>query len=380
MAKTGKPKSWHRERPAEREKLPHPALSYSPPRSVIALRIGGWLAGMVVLAAAAYAGYWLFAAHQLRAATLAWATARQAHGDEIRLGEPALAGFPGIIRIEVEQPLVRTRLFGEAMAWQAERLAVTMNPFTPGRLVLRSGGPQEVTIRQGGAARRYAGTVARLEAPLRVVGASVPEAAVELVGLRLSAGPGDEVAVAEVRGRFQQDSATAATLNVEARGASLPRTLALPLGNEIAQAALQAEWRGPLAAPPWAESLRIWRDAGGTVEIRRLSGEYGPLSLDADGTLSLDREMQPIGAMSGQVGGLFEAIDRLRDSGYVRSRDATTVKLVLATLARRDPATGRSLVNVPLTLQDRTLSLGPVRVLEIPAVRWPGDAGRGESG
>jgi len=89
----------------------------------------------------------------------------------------------------------------------------------------------------------------------------------------------------------------------------------------------------------------------------------------------VDKAMQPIGAMSGQVGGLFETIDRLRDAGQVRSRDATTAKLVLATLARRDAATGRSVIDVPLTLQDRILSIGPVRVLEVPAVTWPSTPG-----
>jgi hypothetical protein len=67
---------------------------------------------------------------------------------------------------------------------------------------------------------------------------------------------------------------------------------------------------------------------------------------------------------------LFEAVDALTRSGTVRAQDAGMIKLVFG-LLMKPGANGEKTLSVPVTVQNRTLSIGPVKLFEVPAVVWP---------
>jgi Uncharacterized protein conserved in bacteria (DUF2125) len=56
----------------------------------------------------------------------------------------------------------------------------------------------------------------------------------------------------------------------------------------------------------------------------------------------------------------------------VPAHAAATAKILLRAMARSGEG-GRSLV-APVSIQDRTLSVGPVALLPLPAVHWLNDA------
>ena len=156
-------------------------------------------------------------------------------------------------------------------------------------------------------------------------------------------------ATLDSRTRDAADSETSALdLTIKARDMVVPDRLALPLGNRIAEATLEARLMGALPPGPVAQSLAAWRDGGGTVEVTRLRIVHGPLSLQGTGTMALDAELQPIGAFTVKIRGFVKTIGLLRQRGIMRSRDAITAQLVLGVLAKPAEDGGPPTLNLPL--------------------------------
>jgi hypothetical protein len=103
-----------------------------------------------------------------------------------------------------------------------------------------------------------------------------------------------------------------------------------------------------------------------------LEGIYGKLKTHATGTIALDKDLQPLIAISAKFQGFFSAINTLKKAGYIRSGDAAMAKLILGVLSRRVGKGERS-ISLPLTLQDGQLSAGPVPLMAVQAIDWGED-------
>lgn len=222
-----------------------------------------------------------------------------------------LAGFPAVVRLELGQPAL-------AGVWRGERLALSLSPLHPRRLMLDGDG------RQWFGGPDPAVTVERWSASLH--------------GNRLE---------------------------VAADGLLLPDDPRLPLDRRIEHLRLAAEIKG------WpAPNLSAWRRDGGLVELRTIFLDWPPLRFDGEGTLALDKRLQPLFAGTAKAGGLFETLDRLGDKGMVRRQDALLLRAALTMLAKPG-ADGRAEIQLPVTVQDGALWLGPVAAMTLPEIVWP---------
>ena len=98
---------------------------------------------------------------------------------------------------------------------------------------------------------------------------------------------------------------------------------------------------------------------------------WGPLDLSASATIALDEQLQPMGAGSARLVGYAEALDALAAHAAISRSAATAAKAVLSLMAN-NPDDGRPPdVDVPLTLQYRTLSMRQVPLARLPEIDWP---------
>jgi hypothetical protein len=95
------------------------------------------------------------------------------------------------------------------------------------------------------------------------------------------------------------------------------------------------------------------------------------MTLTADGTLALDAANQPIAAFSTHIVGASRTVDVLRRRGLIEDGNAVAAKMALGLMARRPVGGGEPIVDVPLTLQNRTLHAGPLALAVIPEIRCP---------
>ena len=110
------------------------------------------------------------------------------------------------------------------------------------------------------------------------------------------------------------------------------------------------------------------------MEISALEARYGSMQMVASGTMALDRELQPLAAMSVNLQGYIPALDQLRSVGVIGPGEAAIAKLVLGTLSRREVDGGQAAVRLPLNIRDRVLKAGGIKLFSIPRLAWPGKA------
>lgn len=362
------------------------------------LRLAAAALAVVVVLAAAYGIYWMVLSTQLEAGIHRWITERQAEGYRISYASLARGGFPGTAQIVMTAPAVaapggRTggNTGGQAppdavpWTWSATRMIVAIAPFHPRRFTVDLGGTHTLGIGAGPGQRSYQAEASQLT--LRGEAGEATASVLDVRDLvltslsgtspgRVSGGTGDDtlaIARLEARGWPASDPGTdplgaRSHLVASAIGLRLPRWLELPLGHDVARIALEATVRGAVTPGPWPQVLFRWRDEGGVLEVDALEAQYGPLTLTGSGTLALDGDGQPIGAFATRTSGLFGAIETLQMRGMMSQGESVVAKLAVNVLAGSPDRDAP--VSIPLTLQDRRLTVGPIMLMRIPEIVW----------
>jgi hypothetical protein len=321
---------------------------------------------VVVLAALAAGGWyavWRHVAGNVEAAVLAWIAQQREEGVEVRYARMDVAGFPLGWEVVFDEASIARRE-PTLREWRARRLEASLRPWRLGEIALRFPGPQRVTRdTPWRAAETVEFEAARPEGWLRLEHGRAVELRLDLGELRARRLPDDQVATAS-RLRFlgarvePPDARTGESLRATLDVDDLVLPVAPPgFTAPVRSASLEAALRGVLDADRRPrDAIAAWRDAGGTLEIRRLALDWPPLALAGDGTIALDPQNRPLGAFALRVAGYAETLDAIAASGTLRPREAAAIKAALNLLARQD-GEGRREVRLPLSMQDGKLSI-----------------------
>jgi len=313
-----------------------------------------WLAAVLLgtVLIAGYGAYWLYAARVAEDGLDAWLAARRAEGWRAEYAEIAVGGFPFAVTVRLVAP--RLAGPGDAWSWQGDSLAASARPWSLGRV--HASLPATSTLAANG--RAVSVTLAAGGADLAFAGGRLADWRVRLRTASVRRGENDGLAIEALDAAG--DGAGGITL--AATGVVLPKAPNDALGRDIQDLALSARGLGTLPPGPPAQALAAWRDAGGTVEVERLALTWGPATLDADGTLTLDAAFRPLAAFSARLTGWGAVIEGLVESGTLAPGNAALTKTLLDLMARPD-GTGRRVLEVPVTAQDGRLVVGPATLL-----------------
>jgi hypothetical protein len=290
-----------------------------------------------------------------------------------------LGGFPLRFRARMHAPALAWAPFGGTASLKAREAVAEVGVWNWRRISVSLVGPYRFSSTVAGAIRTYTSPTGTVGAEIRTEDGRAVQGSLTLERLAFAATePANSISVGAATleaGLLPTDEPTrpAAAYGIRARVADVlvPSVLALPFGRSIELIYLDARINGPVRDGRSPAALETWRDAGGTIDVGSLRLDHGPLRVQGEGTLALDADMQPIGAFTAQLRGLFDLVEALRAQGVVEARDAVMAKVVLGALAKRPDDGGPPVLNVPLTLQDRSLYVGPVRLTRFPPVRWP---------
>jgi Uncharacterized protein conserved in bacteria (DUF2125) len=336
------------------------------------------LAVILLLVAGEFA-YWRIAAERLRNGYHAWISAMAERGWDVSSGAASISGWPRAAAVAV--PNLTLRHAGAAIPGDVQvALAgvtlsvpllrpVTLRVSMTGPAHVRVAGLQDVVV---------TGDEDWLSVPLL---AGEPHAVdVHASRLRIEPATGAWHATAGLlnahatladQARADQ-SEPAATFSVSAEAIVLPPVVKWPLGANISSLSMDGVMNGPLPQTHditgWAEA---WRDGGGSLAITHLALGWGPLGLTSSATLALDEQLQPMGSGNGRIVGYAPTLDRLAAAGMLTKSAATAAKAVLSLMAGTGGADEPSAVDVPLTLQYRTLSMRQVPLVRLPELDWP---------
>jgi hypothetical protein len=338
---------------------------------------------VVALAVAAYGAWWLQAAARLHQGIDAWVEANRARGWHIELDNVAVRGFPLQLRVEADRFTVG-RDVPFAWRWSGPLFTASAPPWIGRDIALSFPGAHKIEFdaRDGhkvipvSAAQARGrvrigndGRIASFSLALGDIAAELPDLGpTRIAKLDASLAVGGKPTPAPNSPRAPE----VGRLMLSAQSIDLPPRAATTLGQQIGEVDLEAALLGAVPAAQSETALAAWRDAGGTVEMEKLRLHWGAFQLEANGTTALDARLQPEGALTARIWGASAAIDALVDGGSVRPREGATAKVVLHTMAKPSTAQGVSReVEVPLSVQDRKLYLGPVVIARVPTVVWP---------
>jgi hypothetical protein len=179
-----------------------------------------------------------------------------------------------------------------------------------------------------------------------------------------------------------QQNEAAVSVSLNGTALQLPTDRSWPLGSAVNSFSTDLALNGPLPrakglaptglapkelAPAWAAS---WRDGGGNVELQHLVVNWGALDASGNATLALDDQMQPMGAGVLHVTDPEAALAALRDGGTIGERAELAAKALLGLMSHPAAEGGKAAVDLPVTLQDRRVSISRFGVAKIPPVVW----------
>jgi hypothetical protein len=324
---------------------------------------------VLAAACAGYTGYWVYLAHRLQAEIAPWAEAERARGTTIAWDGLAVEGFPAAIRLRFtgaaasgDKPLPFSAtapvLLAETRVWDVRHWRVSAPQGAQAMLPSEAGGVTAagldgtVAIEKGGSA-------------------TVDLAGRTLAGNGVAAG----VTIAAAEAHVDLPAAAPASHRDPAFSAALRLSqVALPaavpsFGKEIETLSLAVTLKGALPRGRLRDALAVWRQDGGTIELTDGTLHWGALEASANGTLALDDQLQPIGALTATIENHNAIIDAAVATGTLRAGDATLVKIVLGMLAKPG-ADGHPQLTLPVSLQNDRLYLGPAQIAALPRFTW----------
>lgn len=324
---------------------------------------------LLLLVIAGYGGWWYVLAGQTQSHFDAWVADVRASGHKISYGDVSISGFPAHISMDIHDLSFRDAT--GALEARVPHVHANGIPWRLDQVQGNIGGPITVTDYRSSTPRQYDISADKNDfqvmltsdrafkatfADLSISGAGIdnPIRADEfIVGLR---GPTETAAV----------SAT-----LLAHDVTLPKADLSPFGEKVEafETTIDVLGSSPSTGSK-TDRLDSWRQSGGTVEVRRLSVRHGVLGLDSEGTAALDQNLQPVGAFTANITGFNPAVDALVDLGLVKADEGRLAKAALGLFATSPSGGGPKQIEVPLTLQDRRLSVGPFPLIRIPPVHW----------
>lgn len=327
------------------------------------------LAGLILGALLGYYVLWSHLSDQVAMQANAWIEAQRRQGREVEHDGLRQWGFP--YRLSLTYKNLRWRDPQSAAGWrlEAEEVNAHLQLWKLDHVIFDLAGQQRIGWKEGNAERQSLLAPERFRASLVVDGAgNWLRFAADLTQPRLS-GALNEWSAAKLllHGRRAGNVPPSADLAIQAEGLVLPPTMDGPLGREIAVLKLVGTPRGTAYGKTPEELLASWRDSGGVVDFETVALQWGAFKLNGDGTLALDKQFRPLGALSGQIRGANAGIDALTAAGKMKPDAAAAAKAAVAMISKRDDK-GESYLPVPLTAQDGRLFLGPVALFSLPPV------------
>ncbi len=333
---------------------------------------------IVLLAVIAYTAYWFTLAGEIERGIVKWADARRADGMAVEYSSLEVTGFP--LRMQPQAANVRIAGPGQNPGWQWRSTLLTGNvlPYNINHIVLSAPQPHDVSLRiNGGALEHYHLEPLRALASLKLKRGKLARMDLDIEGGTLRGGRFKEGALS--LGRVQVHTRDAKNGEVETQSLQSPTLFDISLklenldypgfansalGAHLTRLALTAAIEGGWPAGKGVAGLRQWRDAGGVAQLKAAEVDWGPLKLNAAGTLALDAQDRLIGSLTANLLGYEGLIKGLQEAGQLNKDEARAAStgLGIIAMAAGDKDGGLTL---PMVLQDGEMFVGPLRIAKL---------------
>jgi len=330
----------------------------------------------VLLAILAYTVYWFMLAGEIERGINAWAEARRGEGMVVKYDALEVTGFP----LRVQPQATNVHIAGPGphpvWGWQSARLTGNVLPYSLNHIVLSAPQPQEISLQiNDGAPETYMlapqsafasvalkqGMADRLDVDIRdatLRGGNIKTGALTFERAQLHLRAGEDGAPQGLHNPALFD------VSMKLENMDYPGFAGSALGQHLSRMAATASIEGAWPSEKGTAGVRQWRDAGGVAQISAMELDWGPLKLNATGTLALDEKDRLIGSLTSKLAGYEGLIKGLQDAGQLKPDEAAAAKTGLGMIALASGSKNGEL-SLPMVLQDGEMFVGPLRIAKL---------------
>ncbi len=339
------------------------------------------LISILIAAFAAYAGYWYYLAYYAEDRVRAMAEDLARSGLEFDYQELDISGFPYRLVLDFRNVEIAYRDGPLRLDWSGPSLQAVLQPWQPGHAVLfapdsligisyRTAGTSAVTIEPG-----------LLSLSLRSTERDGERYSLVLEDSRIQALSGSAGEIFARRAELHFRSRRLRTAGATTSGLVEPVLAEISLSVSglgpgagkgagqrrngtpmIDQFAIDLLPRGRFLPRLTAYSLAAWRDAGSTMDIGKITARWGKVRIEGDGSVTLDGELQLLGAISLRTSDPDALLENMAGAGWISAPDrqdaADAVDLFRSLAAPGAP------VALSISLQGGAITMGPVVLAE----------------
>ncbi|HVI28750.1 DUF2125 domain-containing protein [Hansschlegelia sp.] len=347
----------------------HPAVDQIPPQP----RRSRWPIflpfTLLLIAAAAWSGFWFYAAHRADEAIADALTREAAHGRVYACADRRIVGFPFRVELICDRLTATVPADGGPVVATAPRFMAVAQVYDPKRLIGELSGPVEITDASGG---RSEMSFALAQASMLIGGNRFERTSVALTEPRLTAGDSElgsakALQVHVRRAPGQQEGSYDLAAKVDEGTA--PLLDAVAIGSGPVSLEIQAEARGldDLRPRPTSERLKDFAAAGGRLHVALARIVRGDVAAEARGDLGLDTE----GRVNGGGDVVARGIDGLLKDlvgGGKKTALASLLGIGAQMLGAPAELNGEPATSYRVRIERGKVEIGPIKVYKLPPV------------
>ena len=288
----------------------------------------------------------------------------QQKGYSLSYASFSVAGNPLLLNVSFKEPSLKDAK--GTWKWQGEEAVISVYPWKPYQLSCSFPGDQKISLPQnlpftfetlsledmeGILLFSAEGHLKNLDLKIGKVSSFVGDKVQPVTLKALSLKATDLVTPLSLKFTFSTEVSNLETLLKES-----------PLDYNLILA-LEGELSGYAAKMP-PTSLSQWRDGGGVLELASVKVSWPPIHGEAEGTLTLHKNMYLLGSFSSRIQGYQEALADMVSLGWINKKKAATASFILDLFSSPNSSGGKTLT-VPITLQNGVLSIGPAPLLKL---------------
>lgn len=161
------------------------------------------------------------------------------------------------------------------------------------------------------------------------------------------------------------------TLAGSADNVTLPESIPTPFGTHMTQLDINLRVMGMVPDFRKKEAVDVWNKDSGIVEFDNLHMNWGPLKMNAKGTMGLDDDLQPEGAFVGSLADHEALLKALMEHNYIAKRQEAMMNSALSLFSKPSKFNSDIGIELPIAVQLGGLFLGPVKIFSFPEIQWP---------
>ena len=319
--------------------------------------------------AAGWTAYWFVMAGRAADWIAVWAAPAPGKAWHGSFGASEVSGFPFSMDVHLAEPQVTWDGRSGGAVWQGAWLVASFRPWSLASFDIELPPEHYVSLVEDGNLRMAALTMTSGTAHVAIADNRAQTVRTAFTDLVIDFAQNQAPVAAE---RLQLDVAALAdeaawAILLRVENARFHSQVPEPFNGEVPLLVADLTLRGDIPEGPLEQRLAAWRDNGGVIDVHALKLVWPPLDIAGEGSLSLDREMRPLGAFTADVVGYREMVEAFEAMGRMTRNQAMIATAGMDVIATTD-AQGNKRLNVPLSMQDGHLFVGPLMLGDLPPI------------